>query len=162
MKHRFASFLVSSLLLLPLTGCSRIDYSLPEHPTRFVSGTFTNPDNPEDQYASIEYQGRTYIFYDGGLKGILRGSDVKRCLGYLVREDHPEDQNDRVYLLTEDPDANYLMTFYVNGEMENPLFYRATDTVGQNIKTPSCIDEYTREDYEANLAMDPSFDTYWK
>ena len=127
------------LILTLLTGCSRIDYSLPEDPIEFHTGTFVDPNDPDDAYQSIEYNGRTYIPY-GTLKGHITGKDVGACLGYIV-QDGVKDENARIYLLAEDPDANYLMDYYVGGIMDQPMFYRALDTTGQPIHTPSFIDD---------------------
>ena len=159
-KWNFACIFASALLLLFLAGCS-FDASLPENPIKFHTGTFTNPNHAENQYQSIEYNGRTYILYDGNQKGSLTKEVVGPCLGYIV-QDGDEDPNDRVYLLKEDPDANYLMEYYVGGEMMPTFFLRATDTVGQDIPTPSCIEPYTAEYYNECHKEIPSFVSYWE
>lgn len=132
--------LITTILILSLlTGCSRIDYSLPQTPIEFHNGTFVNPNDPDDAYQSLEYNGRTYIPY-GTLKGRITGKDVGACLGYIV-QDGVKDENSRIYLLAEDPDANYLLSYYVGGIMDQPMFYRALDTTGQSIHTPRFIDD---------------------
>ena len=132
--------LITTILILSLlTGCSRIDYSLPETPIEFHTGTFVNPNDPDDAYQSLEYNGRTYIPY-GTLKGQITSKDVGTCLGYVV-QDGVKDENSRIYLLAEDPDANYLMNYYVGGIMDQPMFYRALDTTAQPIHIPTFIDD---------------------
>lgn len=69
-------------IILILGGCgSRIDYSLPANPIEFNTGTFINPNNPDDGYISIEYNGRTYIPY-GTINGIVPKDEMVDCLGY--------------------------------------------------------------------------------
>lgn len=159
-KWKVACIVASALLLLFLAGC-KFDDSLPENPIQFHTGTFTNPNNADDRYQSIEYNGRTYIPYDGTQKGFLTEKNIGPCLGFVV-QDGEEDPNSRVYLLKEDPDANYLMEYYVGGVMENPTFLRAIDTVGQDIQTPSCIEPYTAEYYNRCHKEIPSFVSYWE
>lgn len=46
----------------------------------------------------------------------------------------------RLFLLTADPDVNYLVEMEVEGMTDQPFIYRPTDTVGQDIATPSFIE----------------------
>ena len=135
----------SLLLLLILTlfaalcGCGhRIDTTLPEDPLEFRTCNFVNPADPDDAYQSIEYRGRTYIPY-GALKGRIDGNDVGACLGYPV-QDGVKQEDIRICLLRGDPDANYLVRIFPNGIMDQPDFFRATDTQGKEIDTPRFID----------------------
>ena len=148
MKSRFPIIVfIASAMLLILTGCGkRIDSELPEKPTGFHTGTFANPTDPDDTYLSIEYDGRTYIGY-GIPKGRLDGNDVGKCLGYII-QDGAIMKDVRVFLLNDDPDANYLLRFSTGGIMEQPDVFRALDTKGKTINTPPYIESL---DY-----------TYWK
>lgn len=139
MKKQIALLALLAALLL-LSGCGpRIDYSLPENPTEFVTEDYVNPDDPEDGYRAIVYKGRTYIPY-GTLMGALRGQDVGKCLGYLVQEGQ-EDENSRVFLLSDDPETNFLALLEVEGVMSQPTFYRAVDTAGRAVAVPKFIDD---------------------
>ncbi len=139
LKNVSLLFISIILIFSLLTGCSRIDYSLPKAPIEFSTGTFVNQNDPDDSYQSIDYNGRTYIPY-GTLQGRITGKDVGACLGFIV-QNGIKDENSRVYLLTEDPDANFLVNFYIGGIMDQPMFYRALDTTGRPIPTPSFIND---------------------
>ncbi len=128
------------LLILILAGCgSRIDYSLPADPIEFNTGTFVNPADPDDDYISIEYNGRTYIPY-GTINGIVPKDEMGDCLGYIV-QDGTKMEDSRIFLLTGDPDANYLGRFETEEIMNQPDFFRAIDTVRQDITTPKYIED---------------------
>ena len=124
-------------LLFALCGCGRGDLSLPEDPIAFQNGTFVNPDDPEDDYLSIEWNDRTYIPY-GGWNGTLRARDIAACLGYLVQDGVPLEDT-RICLLTADPDGNYLINTSTNTFMNPPMVFRAIDTVGKAIERPNDI-----------------------
>ena len=128
------------LSILVLSSCgSRIDYSLPANPIEFYTETFINPNNPDDKYISIEYNGRTYIPY-GTINGIAPKYEMGDCLGFIV-QDGVKMEDLRIFLLAGDPDANYLGRFETEGVMNQPDFFRAIDTVGQEIATPKYIDD---------------------
>lgn len=137
---------VLTAFLLSLTGCSaRIDYTLPDDPVLFTSGTFINPDDPEDRYYSIEYNGRTYIAY-GTFCRRITGDDVGKCLGYEVR-DGAEDKDLLFYALTGDTGCDLLVRIDAVGFMSQPDFFRAVDTKWKDVFTadfllpenPDCI-----------------------
>ena len=141
MKRLFA-LLLASALLLALAGCgTAINYDLPEDPIEFRTAAFVNPDDPEDGYLAIEYKGRTYVPYGTGSVG---GKDVGACLGYIVQDGEVRD-GDRIFPLTADPEFNYLAELTYQGFMDQPIFYRALDTRGQDVETPRFIDSL---DYE--------------
>ena len=126
-------------LLCFLAGCgSRINTDLPEKPIEFHTGTFVNPADPDDTYQSIEYDGRPYIGY-GTLKGSIDGDDVGQCLGYII-QDGTIMKTVRIFPLTADPDANYLVEIFTDGFMNQPFFFRALDTRGKAIDTPRYIE----------------------
>lgn len=135
MKRLLPLFL-AALLLLALAGCGTpVDYDLPEDPVEFHTTPFVNPDDPEDGYLAIEYEGRTYVPYGTGSVG---GTDVGPCLGYIVQDGEVRD-GDRIFPLTADPELNYLAELTWQGFMDQPIFYRAIDTRGQDVKTPRFI-----------------------
>ena len=126
-------------VMLMLTGCGMgIDYTLPDNPIEFRMGTYVNPDDPDDTYGSIEYNGRTYVAY-GTQKGNITGFDLGDCLGYIVQGGEKLEDT-RVFLLKDDSEMNYLGDFSTNTFMNPPLFFRAVDTIGKDIKTPAYID----------------------
>ena len=137
-KYKVVPFIMAMIIML--AGCGdKIDYTLPDNPIEFSMGTFTDPGNAEDSYGSIEYNGRTYIGY-GTQKGNVSGKDLGECLGYIV-QDGEKIEDSRVFLLSGDPDANYLGEFSAVTLMNPPIFYRAIDTLGQEITTPDFIDD---------------------
>lgn len=136
MKKLLSGTLAISLLI---TGCgSGINYSLPDDPIAFETYELINPEHSDEGYMALEYNGRIYIPY-GTLSGSIDKDDVKQCLGYEM-QDGEEDENVRIYTLSDDSGNNYLMIYNVDGEMEQPDFWRAADTVGENIPTPEFID----------------------
>ena len=140
MKSRIGTAVfVAAISMLILAGCGRrIDFELPENPIEFHTGTFVNPANPDDACQSIEYDGRTYIWY-GTQKKKFDGNDVGKCLGYIV-QDGVVMKDLRVFLLNADPDANYLVRFSTDGFMDQPDFFRALDSKGKTISTPQYIE----------------------
>ena len=147
MNHNQNTISFVTLLLLCgvlLSGCRLFDDSqkfgaLPDPPVRFTQQEYCSPDNPDDGYMAVEYRGRLYVPY-GTLKGIIKPKDVKDCIGYIFREEYPDDTNAHLHTLADDPEVNFLMDYYVNGEMEQPDFYRAIDTVGKDIRIPEYIE----------------------
>ena len=123
--------------MLILTGCGNgINYDLPDDPIKFETQRYVSPKDNDDGYQIIEYGGRLYIPY-GTISRSLKVEDVGECLGYIV-QDGVEDKNARIYKLAETGD--YIVDIYINGEMDQPVFYRAENTIGKNIDTPSYID----------------------
>lgn len=128
------------IVLFLLVGCShKIDYSLPDNPIEFNTSTFVNPVDSDDTYLSIEYNRRTYIAF-GTIKGIVPESEMGECLGYVV-QDGMKMEESRLFLLTADPNENYLERVETEGVMNQPDFFRAIDTVGKDITTPAFIDD---------------------
>ena len=135
---KLTAVFVAAALPLFLADCGkRIDYELPENPIEFHTGTFVNPADPDDTCQSIEYNGRTYIWY-GPLKSRIDANDVGKCLGYIV-QDGVVIKDSRIFLLNADPDANYLVRFSTDGFMDQPDFFRALDSKGKTITTPEYI-----------------------
>ena len=149
MKKNNTVIALSLFMILILGGCgSRIDYSLPANPIEFNTRTYVNPNDPDDSYISIEYNGRTYIPY-GTINGIVPNDEMGDCLGYIV-QDGTRMEDSRVFLLSGDPDANYLGRFETEGVMNQPDFFRAVDTVGQDITTPKYIEDLEYDFWKRN------------
>ena len=138
--------LLLTFIAITFTGCFRGRWlydELPENPIRFEMGGFVDPDDPDEMaYGTIEYNGRTYASY-GCYRGIMRPKDVGKCLGYIVQDGREEDDDMRVLLLADDPDANYLVCCFLSDTdtlmRTGPMFFRAVDTKGCEIFTPRFI-----------------------
>ena len=142
-------------LSLIFAGCRNgIDYSLSDNPIAFETGTYENPYDVEDTYLSIEYNGRIYIGY-GTIKGTIAAEDVGNCLGFIV-QDNVRYEDSRIFLLTDDPDSNYLGRFETEGVMNQPDFFRAIDTVGQDIYTPDYIEDLGYDFWKNDSLPGPS------
>ena len=131
-----------AITVLMATGYgSRVYPDLPANPIEFHTGVFENPQNNNDEasFSSIEYNGRTYILY-GTVKGRLKKSDIESCLGYIVQDGEKLDDI-RIYSLSAGSNNNYLVEYAADGEMKQPHFLRAVDTVGEDIETPAYIDD---------------------
>ena len=116
------------------TGCSMLmnfQGRKPDLPANAES--FKKYTNDSSCLTEIKVDGRTYAPF-GTLNGKLQNSSFRDCLGYIEN-----DKNDRVYSLAEDPFDNYLVTFNVNGVMEQPVFWRDFSTYGEDIFTPEYI-----------------------
>ena len=129
MKHLFAASMLLSALCL--TGCGS-RYDLPEEPIVFETGTFVNPDDPEDTFASVEWEGRIYILF-----GLEKGMKPHfgACLGYVAG-----DKNQRIFAAEGLPQEEYLIEYYVAGEMEQPVCLRCIDTKGDPV--PAQLESY--------------------
>lgn len=128
---------VMGLTVFIMCGCGNgINYDLPDEPQAFVMEKYVNPSDKDDDYETFVYNGRRYIPY-GTLGKTLKGDDVGACLGYIV-QDGVEDKGARIYLLTAADD--YLAEIFINAGMQQPIFFRAEDTIGKNTDTPSYIE----------------------
>ena len=118
--------------VLMLTGCYNSVYELPDNAPELQETTYVNEKDKEDTYRELLYGGREYVGY-GTINNEFRNSDVLSCVGYAGG-----DTNERICTLKATND--YLMSKYVNGIMDQPIFYRAIDTMGKEIFTPPYID----------------------
>ena len=127
-------------LVLFLSGCSSKydsgNWALPAD-----AGRIEMKDYEDIGMMGIEYNGRVYHPY-GTVAESVSGDSIRDCIGYL-----DDDRNDRLYLLSEDPKENYLMEYYTAGIMEQPVFWRAMDTYGKDVFTPSYIESLGYEEW---------------
>ena len=130
--------MVSAVTLLTtalcLTACRIPD--LPDDPIVFSKCTVQN--TPDDSYIGIEWDGRTYVMYGALKNGVKYGE----CLGYIEG-----DENDRIYTVEECPAEQYLINFYVHGEMEQAVVLRELGTKGSS--APDIADAYGYEIWKA-------------
>lgn len=87
----------------------------------------------------IIYKGRHYSPY-GMLGKTIHENDIKECIGYVEVRTDPDSKDVRVYTLTDDDNENFLMIYITGGIMNQPDFYRAEDTKGENIEIPGFIE----------------------
>ena len=137
-KNTLTAICIISVLVF--TGCGKADYpDLPENAIAFETGEYTDKNDDDAMYATIEYNGRTYMPY-GTIGRTISEKDIDMCIGYIVQEDR-NDTDIRVYTLKGDSENNYLMNYYIGSDLMNqPSFWRATDTKGKDVYTPKCID----------------------
>jgi hypothetical protein len=133
-----ALILLVIILLICILGINLFKVKYPElndDAISFNMGEYVDESDDNASYATIEYNERTYILY-GTLKHSIKTKDINECIGYII-----QDENNRVYTLTEDINNNYLMVYDTETNLMNqPDFYRAVDTKGEKIDTPSYID----------------------
>jgi uncharacterized membrane protein len=126
------------ICILRLTGLGVKYPELNDDAIAFNMEEYVDESNDDDSYGTIEYKGRTYIPY-GTLKHSIKTNDINECIGYIIQDEN--NKNWRIYTLTEDSNNNYLMVYDIETNLMNqPDFYRAIDTKGENIDTPSYID----------------------
>ncbi len=130
MKHLQTAALL--LTALCLTGCGSDRYALPENPVIFEEGTFVNPDDPEDICGTREWDGRTYLMF-GTEKGWT--THFGPCLGYVEG-----DENERIFAAEGLPEEEYLIEYYVAGEMIQAFYLRCIDTRGDPV--PEQLESY--------------------
>ena len=138
MKKRFIFFsivLIVSFLLL--TGCQNKLEELPDRPIVFRAGRL-NVDN-EDAYATIEYNDKVYIIYGGiKAKGLLRDISYAfgDCLGYVE-----DDESTRIYALADELTDEWLIEYYIDAIMENPVVLREI-TTKDNQEIPASVESF--------------------
>ena len=125
---------------LIIAGCVMRDYppvyDLPED-----AKSYELIYNEDTGATLIELNGRTYSLF-GKLKGSESDDYVMECLGFVGN-----DENVRIYSLTDDASLNYIMVFKIDGSANTPDFYRALDTWQEDILTPSYIEPLGTESW---------------
>ncbi len=140
---RSKTIVISALLiaLIMTAGCVFGEkYPLPDDPVKAAEEYYTFPDGRGAAMRTIN--GREYVLY-GNLDGTVRAKDTGEVIGYVVREEYPDDLNLRLVKLAATDDI--IMEKYVNGMMDQPVFYRALDTIGKDIPVPSFIAPYEED-----------------
>ena len=117
-----------------LCGCSVPNrdvgkYRLPDKPMEFER--YYDEDFGE---MSVDLLDKTYTNF-GWTNIPVPDKEIEACIGYC---DHNEDM--RIYSLANDPSHNYLMIVNLNSINGDWSFYRAQDTVNQNILTPKLFE----------------------
>lgn len=120
-----------------LTACGeRTDVPLPDGVNGISSFSFANPDNADDTYSAIEYADRLYIPY-GTPGSSIDDDEYVRCIGYLIQDG--QEMKDVTFWQLRSVHNNDYLVWRDNGIMSQPVFYRAADTKGASIQTPSYI-----------------------
>ncbi len=140
MKKRIISLLIVCILVL--SGCGKNRYpDLPKDAIAFKTG----------EEMGIVYNKREYVCF-GTIGKTMKNSEVDKCIGYIIQDENNSsvpDENDkdtRVYTLKSDDNNNFLMVYYVGTTLMNqPEFYRAIDTKGENISIPEYIEDLEYE-----------------
>jgi hypothetical protein len=140
-KYSAAAVLLLSAACL--TGCGKDRYALPENPVVFETGHFVNPDDPEDDFCSVEWDGRTYILF--GIE--KKRTHFGKCLGYVK-----DDENRRIFTAEGLPETDYLIEYYTAGVMEQAVYLRCVDTRGEPV--PEQLESYGYPFWESESADD--------
>ena len=126
MKRVFKYLLIITIILF-LGGCSFKLKELPSDPLRYETKEISTGED-EEYYQVIEYQSKDYVYY-GNIKTRGLNNDYTyafgNCLGYVG-----EDTNDRIYELKGYPSDNFVINYYVNGEMMEPVVLKSLDYNG--------------------------------
>ena len=141
-KIRAASVCVTLILTSLFSGCSNLlnKYrKAPELPDNAPSFEMYGDESAD--LMCIDYGGKTYAPF-GVVKGKLNADSLRECLGYV-----DGDKNTRVYTLSEDPYEDYLVIINTEGIMEQPQFWRARSTYGEDIFTPDYIESLNYEEW---------------
>lgn len=134
MKKLFCAGLSLMCGLTLLTGCKRIP-DLPDDPIVFKTGEYVAAYavNEEIKVSSIENGDKTYLTF--GVINAKKGGDYTYafgdCLGYV-----DDDKSTRIYALEGESPDEWLIEYYVDGEMENPVVLKA---VGAKSSTPDSV-----------------------
>lgn len=143
--------------ILSLCSCGPISYpDLPENAIAFEMGTFEDKENDDALFGTIEYNDRTYIPY-GTISNSFGQKDIDECIGYIIQDENSTNAVDldykdlKVYTITGDSDNNFLMDYDNSIDLMNqPFFWRAIDTKGNDIEIPECIDDLGYEFWKTN------------
>ena len=124
------------VFILLLSGCSsnRIK-DLPKDPIEYKRGMIATED-AEEYYTTIEHDDKKYIMYSSIVtKNNSYNYAFGDCLGFV-----DNDTNDRIYELKGEDSSKWLISYYVNGEMEEPIVLKEV-TYTEDIKIPSSVKE---------------------
>ena len=145
MKKKILGILLMGVLVLSLTGCGIKYPDLEKDAIGFQTGNYIDENDDGAGYLTIEYNGRIYMPY-GTLKGSLKEKDIDKCIGYIIQNENSssiiekDNKDTRIYTLIDDKENNFLMEYYIGTDLMNqPSFYRAIDTKGEDIIIPNCI-----------------------
>ena len=128
------------VILILLSGCSTSKIKdLPKDPIEFKRGMIATEDE-EEYYTTIEHDDKKYIMYSSLVtKNNSYYYAFGDCLGFV-----DNDTNDRIYKLKGEDSDKWLINYYVNGEMEEPVVLKEVNYT-DNIKIPSSVNEPTLE-----------------
>ena len=123
-----------------LTGCGKLS-DLPENPAKYTIGTVMSKDK-KTSYTAIVYDGKYFIAYGNVKPGFLGDLSYAygECLGYVGG-----DENNRIYELKGSSKDEWIIEYYVNGEMEQPMVFREVNVKDGN--DPSSVEAIKDDNY---------------
>ena len=146
MKKKILGILLIGVLVFSIIGCGIKYPDLEKNAIGFQTSSYTDENDDNASYLTIEYNGRTYMPY-GSLKGTLKEKNIDKCIGYIIKDENSSsvvdkiNKDTRIYTLTDDKENNFLLEYYIGTNLMNqPSFYRAIDTKDNNINIPKYID----------------------
>ena len=110
-------------------GNKNNNFDLPAYPEIF---DYVYDDSCREM--SVTVNGRTYVDY-GSISDEYKDYSIRECLGHI---EHYE--NRRVYTIAEDPYDNYILVKNIYSYSGDTRFFRAVDTMRQDIYTPEYIE----------------------
>ena len=121
------------IAIVLLTGCGKLS-DLPEEPAKYSIGTFES-DDKKNTYTAIINEGKYYISYGNVKSGFLGDLSYAfgDCLGYVGG-----DTNNRIYELKGFSKDEWIVEYYVNGEMEQPMVFKEVNV--KDDKVPSSVE----------------------
>lgn len=143
MKKTYLCLIIFVGFLL-LTGCQSKLKGLPDKPIIFNTGALS-VDNGDSVYTTVEYNDKVYIVY-GNIKSKGLFGDISYafgdCLGYVE-----DDKSRRIYAFADESTDEWLIEYYIDGIMENPVVLREITA------------KYKKDTPEG---VNPFEDDYWK
>ena len=127
MRGRLCAVLALALCLC-LAGCGSVRKPLPADPVIYTQGEY-QAEGEDPVYGLMTKDSKVFVPY-----GTIRPAGPMRdlsyaygdCLGYVEG-----DENDRIYALSDDPTGGeWIIRYYVNGIMEQPMAYRELNAAG--------------------------------
>lgn len=141
MKKTIVAIAAVIAVLTVFSGCVKRAALFPELPADapiLETGSVIDENDDGASYMTVTLDGRRYIPY-GGVRGSLRPGDVTGCVGFVLGDDDG-DSGARFYTVAGDPDCNFLLLHYDVSRMRvPPMFFRAEDTMGEDIEVPTFI-----------------------
>lgn len=146
----FMALRVISIVFL-FAGCTQVQQfpPLPEGAIEFSSEVFIDENNDDAMYGIIEYDGRKYAPFGARNNKCSICDMIDQCLGYTI-QDGLADESNRIFTVQDDENHNFLMEYYVASTLMNePMFYRAVDTAGEDVHIPYFIDSLEYEMWDS-------------
>ena len=136
MKRKIVLLTILTICMFVLNGCQSGLKDLPNNPIIFSYNVITYEEDGTE-FKTIEYGDKTYVIY-GSLKPKGFIGDLTyaygECLGYIGNN-----KNNRVYALKNESKDIWLIQYYINGVMDEPIVYKEVNYKGED---PECINPF--------------------